>query len=144
MPLLHEDFNIARISIPGSDHSTDHPESGNLLARKILSFSRNSTIQPRTRYDELGAKYVEYLKALQRKRDPEDHARAVAKRLAPNEEVYTERMADYKDWYNEEVSKSLEKLYGLYLELANKEEKVEKRTKEEVREILRKIHGLEI
>jgi hypothetical protein len=100
--------------------------------------------QNKPRYDKLGAKYAEYLKTLQRKRDPEDYARAVAKRLAPNEEVYTERMADYKDWYNEEVSKSLEKLYGLYLELANKEEKVEKRTKEEVREILRKIHGLEI
>ena len=53
-------------------------------------------------------------------------------------------MVDFKDWYNEEVYKSLEKLYGLYFEIANQEEKVEKRTKEQVREMLFKIHGLEI
>jgi len=53
-------------------------------------------------------------------------------------------MADFKDWYNEEVYISLEKLYKLYLELANQEEIVEKRSKEEVDDILQKIHDLEI
>jgi hypothetical protein len=97
-----------------------------------------------SKYDKLGAKYVEYLKTLQRKRDPEDYVRAVAKKLAPNEDIYNGRMDDYKDWYSEGVYKSLEKLYGLYLEIANQEEKVENRTEEEVREMLLKIHGLEI
>jgi hypothetical protein len=100
--------------------------------------------QGKERYDKLGGRYAEYLKTLQRRRDAEDYVRSVAKRLAPNEDVYNKRMEDYKDWYNEEVYKSLEKLYGLYLELANQKEKVEKRSKEDVREILRKIHGLEI
>ncbi|CAG8773549.1 34008_t:CDS:1, partial [Racocetra persica] len=49
-------------------------------------------------------------------------------------------MADFKDWYNEEIYTSLEKLYKLYLEIANQEEKVEKRTKLQVDEILQKIH----
>ena len=100
--------------------------------------------QGKERYDKLGGRYAEYLKTLQRKRDPEDYARTVAKRLAPNEDEYNKRMEDYKDWYNEEVYKSLEKLYGLYLKLANQEEKVEKRSKEDVREMMRKIHGLDI
>jgi hypothetical protein len=96
------------------------------------------------RYDKLGAMYVNYLKTLQRKRDPEDHVRYVAKQRASNEETYNERMADFKEWYNEEVYASLENLYKLYLELANQEEIVEKRSKEEVDDILQKIHGLEI
>ena len=96
------------------------------------------------KYDKLGALYVNYLKTLQRKRDPEDHIRYVAKQRTPNEETYNERMADFKDWYNEEIYTSLEKLYKLYLEIANQEEKVEKRTKLQVDEILQKIHGLEI
>ena len=55
-------------------------------------------------------------------------------------------MADFKDWYNEEVYiyTSLEKLYKLYLELASQEEIVEKRSKEEVDDILQRIHSLEI
>ena len=53
-------------------------------------------------------------------------------------------MADFKDWYNEEVYQSLEKLYKLYLLLASQEEVVQKRSIEEVNEILQKIHGLEI
>ena len=96
------------------------------------------------KYDKLGASYVNYLKTLQRKRDPEDHVRYVAKQRVPNEETYNERMADFKDWYNEEVYTSLEKLYKLYLELASQEEIVEKRSKEEVDDILQRIHGLEI
>ena len=52
-------------------------------------------------------------------------------------------MADFKDWYNEEVYQSLEKLYKLYLILANQEEVVQKRSTEEVNEIL-KLHKLEI
>ena len=52
-------------------------------------------------------------------------------------------MADYKDWYNEEVYQSLEKLYKLYLSFANQEEVVQKRSTEEVNEIL-KLHELEI
>ena len=100
--------------------------------------------QDKERYDKLGRRYAEYLKTLQHKRDSDDYARSVAKRLVPNEEVYNEKMEDYKDWYNEEVFKSLEKLYGLYLQLAKQEEKVEKRSKEEVHDIMRKIHGLEI
>ncbi|CAG8829073.1 20118_t:CDS:2 [Gigaspora margarita] len=74
------------------------------------------------KYDKLGASYVNYLKTLQRKRDPEDHIK----------------------YYNEEIYTSLEKLYKLYLEIANQEEKVEKRTKLQVDEILQKIHSLKI
>ena len=96
------------------------------------------------KYDKLGATYVNYLKTLQRKRDQDDHVRYVAKQRAPDEKTYNERMADFKDWYNEEVYTSLEKLYALYFELANQEEKVQKRSKEEVNDILQKIHGLEI
>ena len=98
------------------------------------------------KYDRLGASYVSYLKTLQQKRDPEDYIRFVAKKRAPNEETYNdnERMADFKDWYNEEVYTSLENLYKLYFELANQEEIVEKRSKEEVDDILQRIHGLEI
>ena len=96
------------------------------------------------KYDKMGASYVNYLKTLQRKRDPEDHVRYVAKQRAPNEETYNERIADFKDWYNEEVYASFENLYKLYFELANQEEIVEKRSKEEVDDILQRIHGLEI
>ena len=96
------------------------------------------------KYDKLGASYVNYLKTLQRKRDPEDHIRYVAKQRTPNEETYNERMADFKDWYNEEVYTSLENLYKLYFELASQEEVVEKRSKEEVDNILQRIHSLEI
>ncbi|CAG8721484.1 4150_t:CDS:1, partial [Acaulospora morrowiae] len=49
------------------------------------------------KYDKMGAMYVNYLKTLQRKRDPEDHVRYVAKQRAPNEKTYNERMADFKD-----------------------------------------------
>ncbi|CAG8805399.1 4078_t:CDS:1, partial [Racocetra persica] len=40
-------------------------------------------------------------------------------------------MADFKDWYNEEVYQSLEKLYKLYLLFANQEEVIQKRSTEE-------------
>ena len=95
------------------------------------------------KYDKMGLTYVGYLKTLQRKRDPDDHCKYVAKQRAPNEEVYNERMADFKDWYNEEVYQSLEKLYKLYLLFANQEEVVQKRSIEEVNEML-KLHELEI
>ena len=95
------------------------------------------------KYDKMGLTYVSYLKTMQRKSDPDDHCRYVAKQQAPNEEVYNERMADFKDWYNEEVYQSLEKLYKLYLSFANREEVVQKRSTEEVNEIL-KLHKLEI
>ncbi|CAB4426470.1 unnamed protein product [Rhizophagus irregularis] len=49
------------------------------------------------KYDKMGLSYVGYLKTMQRKRDPDDHCRYVAKQRAPNEEVYNERMADFKD-----------------------------------------------
>ncbi|CAG8740692.1 32144_t:CDS:1, partial [Racocetra persica] len=58
--------------------------------------------QDTKKYDKLEASYVNYLKTLQQKRDPEDHVRYVAKQHAPNEKIYNERMADFKDWYNEE------------------------------------------
>ena len=96
------------------------------------------------KYNKMEAMYVYYLKILKHKRDPEDHIRYVAKQRTPDEATYTERMADYKDWYNEEVYASLEKLYKLYLELANQEEIIQKRSKEEVNNILQRIHGLEI
>ena len=53
-------------------------------------------------------------------------------------------MADFKNWYNEEVYQSLEKLYKLYLLLAKQEEIIQKRSTEEVNKILQTIHGLEI
>ena len=96
------------------------------------------------KYDKMGAMYVNYLKTLKHKRDQDDHVRYVAKQWAPDEKIYNERMADFKDWYNEEVYASLEKLYKLYLELASQEEIVQKRSKEEVNNILQRIHGLEI
>jgi hypothetical protein len=95
------------------------------------------------KYDKMGLTYVGYLKTLQRKRDPDDHCKYVAKQRASNEKVYNERMADFKDWYNEEVYQSLEKLYKLYLTFANQEEVVQKRSIEEVNEML-KLHELEI
>jgi hypothetical protein len=95
------------------------------------------------KYDKMGLKYVDYLKIMRRKRDPDEHCRYVAKQRAPNEEVYNERMADFKDWYNEEVYQSLEKLYKLYLLFASQEEVVQKRSIEEVNEML-KLHELEI
>ena len=52
-------------------------------------------------------------------------------------------MADFKDWYNEEVYQSLEKLYKLYLTFANQEEVVQKRSIEEVNEMF-KLYELEI
>ena len=91
----------------------------------------------------MGLTYVGYLKTLQRKRYPDDHCKYVAKQRAPNEKVYNERMADFKDWYNEEVCQSLEKLYKLYLTFTNQEEIVQKRSIEEVNEML-KLHELEI
>ena len=96
------------------------------------------------KYDKLGASYVGYLKILQRKRDPDDHCKYVAKQRASNEEVYNEKMADFKDWYNEEVYQSLEKLYKIYLSFACQEEATQKRSAEEINEILQKIHGIEI
>jgi len=67
------------------------------------------------KYDKMGLTYVGYLKTMRRKRDPDDHCKYVAKQRASNEEAYNERMADFKDWYNEEVYQSIEKLYKLYL-----------------------------
>uniref|UniRef100_U9T858 Uncharacterized protein n=1 Tax=Rhizophagus irregularis (strain DAOM 181602 / DAOM 197198 / MUCL 43194) TaxID=747089 RepID=U9T858_RHIID len=58
------------------------------------------------KYDKMGLSYVGYLKTMQRKRDPDDHCRYIAKQRSPNEEVYNERMADFKDWYNKEKSNS--------------------------------------
>ncbi|CAG8755993.1 995_t:CDS:2 [Rhizophagus irregularis] len=49
------------------------------------------------KYDKMGLSYVGYLKTMQRKRDPDDHCRYIAKQRSPNEEVYNERMADFKD-----------------------------------------------
>ena len=95
------------------------------------------------KYDKMGLTYVGYLKTMRRKRDPNDHCRYVAKQRAPNEEAYNERMADFKDWYNEEVYQSIEKLYKLYLLFASQEEVIQKRSIEEVNEML-KLHELEI
>ncbi|CAG8745256.1 7838_t:CDS:2 [Gigaspora margarita] len=75
--------------------------------------------------------YVGYLKIMRHKRDLDDHCRYVAKQQAPNEEAYNERMADFKDWYNEEIYQSLEKLYKLYLLFANQGEVIQKRSTEE-------------
>ncbi|CAB4413386.1 unnamed protein product [Rhizophagus irregularis] len=75
------------------------------------------------KYDKMGLLYVGYLKTMQRKRDPDDHCKYVAKQRAPNEEVYNERMADFKT--------------------VNQEEVVQKRSIEEVNEML-KLHDLEI
>ena len=58
--------------------------------------------------------------------DPDDHCKYVAKQRVSNKEAYNERMANFKDQYNEEVYQSLEKLYKLYLILANQKEVVEK------------------
>jgi hypothetical protein len=52
-------------------------------------------------------------------------------------------MADFKDWYNEEVYQSLKKLYKLYLLFANQKKVVQKKSIEEVNKIL-KLHELEI
>jgi hypothetical protein len=92
----------------------------------------------------MGASYVGYLKTLRNKRDPDEHCQFIAKKRTPNENAYNDRMADFKDWYNDEVYCSLEKLYKLYLSLANQEEVLQKRSTEEVNEILQTIHGLEI
>ncbi|RHZ78627.1 hypothetical protein Glove_158g92 [Diversispora epigaea] len=119
---------------------TNHKDIESALVEVI----RVTYSQGTKKYDKIGASYVNYLKTLQRKRDPEDHVRYVAKQRVPNEETYKERMADFKDWYNEEVYVSLEKLYKLYFELASQEEVIEKRSKEEVNDILQKIHGLEL
>ncbi|RHZ51165.1 hypothetical protein Glove_482g10 [Diversispora epigaea] len=100
----------------------DHKNIESTLVKVIkVAYSQGTK-----KYDKLGASYVNYLKTLERKRDPEDHVRYVAKQRSPNEESYNERMADFKDWYNEEVHASLENLYKLYLELANQEEVIEK------------------
>ena len=80
----------------------------------------------------MGASYVGCLKTLCSKRDPDEHCQFVAKKWALDEKVYNERMADFKDWYNEEVYQSLEKLYKLYLLLAKQEEIIQKRSTEEV------------
>ncbi len=95
------------------------------------------------KYNKMGLIYMGYLKTMWRKRDPDDHCKYVAKQRAPNEEVYNERMADFKDWYNKEVYQSIEKLYKLYLLFTNQEEVVQKRSIEEVNEML-KLHELEI
>jgi hypothetical protein len=71
------------------------------------------------KYDKMGLTYIGYLKIMWYKRDPDEHCRYVAKQWAPNEEAYNERIADYKDWYNEEVYQSIEKLYKLYLLFAS-------------------------
>ena len=63
-----------------------------------------------------------YLKIMRCKRDPDDHCRYVAKQQASNEKAYNERMADFKDWYNEEVYQSIKKLYKLYLLFTSQEE----------------------
>lgn len=100
--------------------------------------------QGKNKYDKMGSSYVGYLKTLRNKRDPEDHCQFVAKKRTPDEKVYNERMADFRDWYNGEVYQSLEKLYKLYLSLTKQEEIIQKRSTEEVNEILQTIHGLEI
>ncbi len=91
----------------------------------------------------MGLTYVDYLKTMWCKRNLDDYCRYVAKQRASNEKAYNERMADFKDWYNKEIYQSLEKLYKLYFVLANQKEVVEKRSVEEVNEIL-KLHELEI
>ncbi|RHZ71254.1 hypothetical protein Glove_261g56 [Diversispora epigaea] len=96
----------------------DHKNIESALVKVIkVAYSQGTK-----KYDKLGASYVNYLKTLQQKRDPEDHIRYVAKQRSPNEETYNERITDFKDWYNEERYASLENLYKLYLELANQEE----------------------
>ncbi|GET63108.1 hypothetical protein RIR_jg35042.t1 [Rhizophagus irregularis DAOM 181602=DAOM 197198] len=66
-----------------------------------------------------------------------------SKQRAPNEEVIIKEWRISKTGINEEVYQSLEKLYKLYLLLANQEEVVQKRSIEEVNEML-KLHDLEI
>ena len=109
----------------------------------LVEVIKVSYSQGTKKYDKMGLTYVGYLKTMRRKRDPDDHCRYVAKQRAPNEKAYNERMADYKDWYNEEVYQSIEKLYKLYLLFASQEEIVQKRSIEEVNEML-KLHELEI
>ena len=109
----------------------------------LVEVIKKAYSQGMKKYNRLGATYVGYLKTMQRKRDPDDHCRYVAKQRAPNEEAYNERMADFKDWYNEEVYQSIEKLYKLYLLFASQEEVIQKRSIEEVNEML-KLHELEI
>ncbi|CAG8747963.1 4000_t:CDS:1, partial [Funneliformis caledonium] len=68
---------------------------------------------------------------MRHKRDPDDHCRYVVKQRAPNKKAYNERMADYKDWYTEEVYQSIEKLYKLYFLFASQEEVIQKKSIEE-------------
>ena len=93
--------------------------------------------------DKMELTYVGYLKTIWCKRNSDDHCRYIAKQWASNEKAYNERMADYKDWYNEEVYQSIEKLYKLYLLFMSQKEIIQKRSIEEVNEIL-KLHELEI
>ncbi|CAI2200424.1 5418_t:CDS:2 [Funneliformis geosporum] len=72
--------------------------------------------QDTKKYDKMGLTYVGYLKTMRRKRDTNDYCRYVAKKLK----------TDFRDWYNEEVYQSLEKLYKLYFLFANQEEIVQK------------------
>jgi len=95
------------------------------------------------KYGKIGLTYVGYLKTIWRKRNSDDHCRYIAKQWALNKKVYNERMVDYKDWYNEEVYQSIEKLYKLYLLFTSQKEIIQKRSIEEVNEIL-KLHELEI
>ncbi|CAG8515603.1 16993_t:CDS:2 [Funneliformis caledonium] len=65
------------------------------------------------------------------------HCRYIVKQRVLNEEVYNEKIADFKD---EKVYQSLKKLYKLYLSFTNQEEVVQKRSTEEKRNLISHTH----
>nr|CAG8616537.1 14316_t:CDS:2 [Entrophospora candida] len=68
-----------------------------------------------------------------------DHVRRVAKQLVQDEATYMEQLADFQEWYIEEVYTSMEKLYQLYFRLATQEDEAYERSEADINDILQKF-----
>lgn len=67
--------------------------------------------------------YAEYITSLRQAEDPDEHAKAIAIMLFPDEDAYNKRMGRYRKWYanKKNLLTSIEHLYSLYYKLSKED-----------------------
>jgi hypothetical protein len=90
-------------------------------------------------------RHISYATSLTKVKYPDAYIKSVAKKLIPNEEAYNKKLEELRGYYKDELFTSLEKLFGLYHEIAQMPapapKKIVRPTKEDEDEFLNECFG---
>ena len=90
-------------------------------------------------------RYLGYAISLSKVKYPDAYIRSVAKKVIPDEEAYVQKLEKIHGYYKDDLLASLEKLYGLYYEIAQMPPPTPKKrvipTKEDEDEFLNECFG---